>query len=274
MPMATHKRFIYALTTALLLMIAGFSASQLFASTTADLPLSAALTDASEAEWAEWYAGPAGLPLHDTRLMESSIPYHVRERYRAPRIQAARSNSWIVWASAWSAPGGRGNGRAYIKSLELFVLDEQGHEFPVSAQQWQRGEDVWGGCFRYSTNDWFSDKINGQEFFRAGTFIDESGARHQGARIDTSAVESIPAVCHIWQSRWPRDVLPAGTYRVRVKAQFVAFGEALVNVGLDRYRTDKEDDEPEQEILVSDTYSAEHGLVEVSMETAPISWNP
>lgn len=219
-----------------------------------------------------WYVGMTGLSSNDDRLAKTSIPYHVRERYQARDVRADRTNSWIVWASAWSAPKQEGYGRAYVKSLELYALDEEGNQFPISVQTWQRGDDVWGGCYRYSLTDWFGDQVNGQEYFRTGSFMDTVGQKHTGARIDTNEVEEVPAVCHIWQSRWPRDVLPQGTVAVRVKAQFIAFGDALINVGLDRYRTDTQGDRPEQEVLVSDTYDSSHGLVEVIMDTPVIEW--
>lgn len=219
-----------------------------------------------------WYSGTAGIASNDPRLINSSIPYHVRERYQASSVQASRTNSWIVWASAWSDQDDNGSGRVYITSLELYGVDKNGNEHPIQIQTWGRGQEVTGGCYRYTTTDWFGDQVDGPSFFIAGAFMDTNNVKQYGARIDTSEVEDVPAVCHIWQSRWPRDTMPEGTVKIRVKATFAAFGDALVNVGLDRYRTNTLDDRPVQEVLVSDTYSAQEGLVRVAMDTAPIDW--
>ena len=211
-----------------------------------------------------WYAATPGLTAWANGYVPS-IPWQVRQRFQAQKIVANHSNSWIVWASAWSSQGGKAAGKALIQTLELDAVDAQGNATPLDVTQWQTGTRVTGHCYQYDAWHWFGSETSLNEAF-------SSGGPNGGAVIDTGVAGALPAVCHLWQTHWPRDVAPAGTVKLRVKATFTAIGDALINVGLDRYKTSTGDDKPEQEVLVSDTYTSQQGSVTVVMDTPNISW--
>lgn len=218
-----------------------------------------------------WYLGPQGMSASDPRL-PPPIPYHVRSRYQASSIPARRDNGWIVWASAFNARGTRAPAHAYVTMLDLFAVNAAGQQIALHQQRYRVGGSVWGGWFRYTDTGWYIEQVGGQEAFKAVTFIDR-GIHYIGAYIDTGAWSHVPAAGHIWQMIWPRKTAPSNAVSLRIKATFKAEGNTLINVGMDRYRTPTQDPAPAQEVLVSDTYGAEHGLVTVTMTTPPIFWS-
>lgn len=217
-----------------------------------------------------WYLGPQGMAASDQRLPRP-IPNHVRARYLAPQIPARRDNGWMVWASAFNAQNTRSPARAYVVSLDLFAVDSTGRQQAIYQQRYRQGGPVWGGWFRYTDTGWYIEQVAGQDTFSVKQFVDR-GITYTGALIDTGAWVHVPAAGHIWQMTWPRKLAPANAVKLRVTATFKAEGNTLINVGLDRYRTSTQDPVPVQEVMVSDTYAAEHGLVTVKMTTGRIAW--
>lgn len=216
-----------------------------------------------------WYEGPQGLSASDPRL-PASLPHQVRERYRAPFILADDDNSWMVWLTAFPNGGGQA-GRVVVMSLAMEFLGQDGQTISYVRQLWRDATEVWGGWFPYDDRRWFRNGMIGKDDFRI-EFAAIKGFQSRCAILDVGKYTQHPAAGHIWMMRWPRDVAPPGSKRVRVHAVFRVEGDALCHVGLDRYETDTTDPEPVQEVLVSDTYGAEHGDVHVILETGDIEF--
>lgn len=229
--------------------------------------------DEAEAALAGWYtANRRGLAA--TAVTPASIPSKVRRAYRAPFINARRENSFIVWASAWTRDGGR-EGFAVVEHLTLEAVMADGRIVPIASQRYNTGDSVWGGWFPYTGEVWYKLGMVDENDFDVRCVTIPEGGRMTGAFINTASHTGEDAAAgHIWMKRWPRDVPPPGTVALRVSARFVARGDCLINVGMDRYRLPDADPEPEQECLVSETYSAEHGAVDVVMVTPDIEWLP
>lgn len=217
-----------------------------------------------------WYEGPDGLRADDLRL-PLPMPHQVRERYRAPFIEADEDNSWMVWLTAFPCAGNQPS-KVTVMSLAMEFVGADGKTIAHVRQLWSEASEVWGGWFPFQHRRWFRDGMVGKDDFRIEQAL-VKGYASRCAVLDVGKYGQYPAAGHIWMMRWPRDVAPAGTKRVRVHAIFRAEGSALCHVGMDRYRTDTADPEPVQEVLVSDTYGAEHGDVHVILETGDIVFN-
>ena len=217
-----------------------------------------------------WYDGPQGLSAEDPRL-PLPIPHHVRQRHRGRLLQADDDNSWMVWLTAFPSRGTRG-GNVTVMSLAMEFLGQDGQTIAHVRQLWRDATEVWGGWFPYDDQQWFRNGMIGKDDFRI-EFVTIKGFQSRCAVLDVGKYGQHPAAGHIWMMRWPRDVAPPGTMRVRIHAVFRADGDALCNVGLDRYDTETTDPEPVQEVMVSDTYSAEHGDVHVILETGDIEFD-
>lgn len=222
-------------------------------------------------ETLDWYTA-THRGLRPEQVTPNSIPRRVRQAFRAREINANRENSWIVWASAWTRNGGR-DGWALVEYLRLEAIMADGGSQIIYEQRYDEGDDIWGGWFPYNDQKWYKMGMTGENDFVARRLDLRRGESMVGACINTGQYTGRNlAAGHIWMMRWPRDVAPDGTVTLRVSARFVANGDALINVGLDRYRLDDADPEPQQECLVSDTYGGSHGPVEVTMETPRINW--
>lgn len=226
-----------------------------------------------------WYlaSNKAGIPASE--IEPNSVPPQVRQAYRAASIAANTSNSWMVWVNAWPRNGGK-DGRVYVESISLEAIADVDSAIPIYTQRYELGDSVWGGWFPYTSELWYKLGMREENAFDVGDYREGNELRFTGAIIDVGARANIPAAGHIWMKCWPRNEAPPSTVRLRLRARFAVTGSAFVNVGMDRYRLCDADPEPVQEMLVSDTYGCEdtygneHGIIDVIMETVPITWQP
>lgn len=220
-----------------------------------------------------WYvANNRGLEA--AAVTPASIPAKVRQAYRAQSIRANRNNSFIVWASAWTRNGGS-EGWAIVEHMTLEAVMAGGRTVTIHSQRYEPFAQVWGGWFPYNQEKWYRMGMIDENDFEVRTVDLEGGGRLTGAFINTGERTGDDAAAgHIWMKRWPRDEAPEGTVALRVTARFLAHGDCYINVGMDRYRLKDADAEPVQECLVSDTFTGRHGVVEVTMTTPDIEWQP
>jgi hypothetical protein len=223
-----------------------------------------------------WYIGPTGIEADDHR-MPLSVPPNPRRRFRADPILADRANSWISWVTVFPARGSR-HGIAAVCTLSMdWVVERQGRTeyVPAVCQRWIPSENVWGGWFPFNDRAWYTLGMIGKEDFSVEARL-INGAVEYAAIIDVSKYSRHPAAGHIWFKRWPRDVAPSGTVAVRMSGSFIIEGDAMVHIGMDRYQSEREKDQPDQEVLVSDTYTSQHcpdrQPITISMQTSRIQW--
>lgn len=229
--------------------------------------------DTAPTSTAIWYDGPKGLLPDDIRLPQA-VPVNVRQRFQAEKIHASRTNSWMPWVTVFAARNSSGGRVAVFRLAMDWKVERNGQIETVEArhQVWPQGETVWGGWFPYDDNGWFQNGMIAQNDFEIIGWVIE--------RQDLAAVlidtKRHPNACgHIWQKDWPRLVAPVGTIGVQISCTMAIEGDALVHVGLDRYKSATEDDQPEQEVLVSDTYGEEHcldGRLTITLVTSRIHW--
>lgn len=223
-----------------------------------------------------WYTGPDGIASTDRR-MPRSVPENPRHRYQAALIEGRRANSYIAWVTAFPAAGTRG-GSVAVFDLDLdWVVERDGRTELVTSshQRYNNGDRVAGGWFPFNDQGWFQLGMNNSESFTVADRV-VNGARRSAAIIDVTRFSDPQACGHIWDTHWPRLVPPAGTVAVRISCTFLVEGDALVHMGVDRYETERTKDQPDQEVLVSDTYALQHCVggrpVTVTMQTSRINW--
>ena len=219
-----------------------------------------------------WYLGRPGIAIHDPRL-PPSVPYRVRERYRVSEIHANPENSWMAWFTAFPVVGSTGGEvEVYSFGLEwLSVHDDELRPTNAVMQFYLPGDTVWGGWFPFDDRTWFGQGMIAQNDFPVERREFE-GYTSPCAVVDVGKHLDRRAAGHIWMKRWPRDVAPRGTVRIRIRVVMRIRGDVLCNIGLDRYHTDRTKPEPDEEVLVSDTYGNEHGIVRLVIESGDIKW--
>lgn len=188
----------------------------------------------------------------------------IRQRWNKSATFETKNGEFVQgWVTAWHASGSERAGYVAVWNIMLETVNSQGAKHVIRNQTYKMGDEVWGGWWRYDDEKWFGlGKTHGQDTFQVRKIYQEL---HPAVVMDTARFAHEPSAGHIWTKDWPRAKIPddALEFRLRVVAQ--AFGDAMFHVGLDQYKSADSTNESPFEPMGSDTYAAEHGMVDITL---------